>query len=299
MKTIWMILLGISAYGYEIVVDKSLSAEEKSYMETLSQGIHTRNIDKGSHIFPAMVQIPSGTFQMGSNDGDADEKPLHEVTIKNSFYMGKYEVSVGEFRKFINDTNYKTDADKTGSCWVWNGKWEQQSGLNWDNPGFDQSENHPVACVSHNDAKAYTEWLAKKTTKRFTLPSEAQWEYAARSKTTTKYSWGDTIDCSKADYNNDGCNKKGTSAVGSYPSNPFGLYDMSGNVWEWCEDWYVDSYKTTPKDGTANTTGAKSYKVLRSGGWIDDGAHLRSANRIKTIPTYLDNFSGFRVVLLP
>jgi formylglycine-generating enzyme required for sulfatase activity len=254
----------------------------------------TYNKDMGSYILPAMVEIKRGSFMMGSNSGDSDEKPLHRVDIDYDFYIGKYEVTVEEFRKFIDNTSYRTDAEKGDGCYVYNGNWEKKSDANWKNPYFSQNDSSPVTCISWNDAKAYTEWLSKKSGKKFSLPSEAEWEYMARAGTDTKYSFGDSKS-SLGDYAWYSKNSGGkTHPVGEKKPNPWSIYDVHGNVWEWCEDWYIDSYSSTPTDGSSYDV-KKSYKALRGGSWYDNPINTRSANRNGGFPSYSVNVFGFRL----
>ncbi|MCP4996404.1 MAG: SUMF1/EgtB/PvdO family nonheme iron enzyme, partial [Gammaproteobacteria bacterium] len=139
------------------------------------------------------VLVKGGCYDMGDTfgDGDDNEKPVHEVCV-DGFYIGKYEVTVGEFRRFVNETGYRTDADTGGGMYVWTGnKWEKESGRGWRSPGFSQTDNHPVVGVSWNDAQKYINWLNRKSGKSYRLPTEAEWEYAARSGGKRyKYSWG-------------------------------------------------------------------------------------------------------------
>jgi formylglycine-generating enzyme required for sulfatase activity len=251
--------------------------------------------DKGSYIRPALVFIQKGSFMMGSENGDSDEKPVHKVNIQKDFYIGKYEVTVGEFRKFIDDTYYKTDADKKGYCWTWNGEWKKITGANWKNPGFSQTEQNPVACVSWNDAKEYTKWLSQKTGDRYRLPSESEWEYVARAGTKSKYSFGDDSRELKKYawyYSNSGDK---THKVGLLEANPWGVYDMHGNVWEWCEDSY-SSYENHSKNETPTISKSNNKKVLRGGSWYNDSGYLRSANRSRSDSDSSNCSYGFRVI---
>lgn len=172
---------------------------------------------------PEMVAIPAGSFSMGSNDGNSDEKPIHTVNVKR-FEMGKYEVTRGQFAAFVTATNY----DAGNSCYVYiNGRWGQQEGYNWRNPGFNQTDKDPVACVNWDDAKAYVNWLSRQTNRNYRLPSEAEWEYACRGGKQQKYCGSDDVGA-VAWYG--GNSDKKTHPVGQKQGNGFGLYDMSGNV---------------------------------------------------------------------
>ena len=182
------------------------------------------------------VWIEAGTFMMGSDNGDWDEAPVHEVEISRGFWLGKYEVTVGQFRRFVEATEY----DAGDWCLTYeNDDWEERSGRNWRNPGYSQSDDHPVVCVSWEDVSAYASWLSSETGVLHRLPSEAEWEYACRAGSTTRWSFGDD-ESRLGDYawyngNND---PWGTKAVGGKLSNGWGLHDMHGNVEEWVQDWF-------------------------------------------------------------
>ncbi len=255
-----------------------------------------RQVDKSDYIKPALIHISAGSYTMGSNDGGSNEKPPHQVTIDYDFEIGKYEVSVEEFKKFVNDTNYKTDAHKGNGCYVYtNGSWDKKSDTNWKNAYITQDDKHPVVCVSWNDAQAYTKWLSQKTGDTYRLPTEAEWEYIARAGTTSKWSFGDDESqlTNYAWYTKNNDNQ--THPVGTKNPNPWGLYDIHGNVWEWCEDWYTDNYQNTPRDGSANTKGKKGYRVLRGGSWSNYDDVSRSSNRSRFIPTFSGISVGFRL----
>lgn len=277
----------------------------KEYAKTSSEkGTKNIAIKKTSDfIEPEMVVIPAGSFMMGSSDtdkqADDDEKPLHKVIIAKAFAMGKYEVTVGQFRQFVDETRYQTDAEKQGGCFIYkNDAWNQQKGHSWEKVGFKQTEQEPVACVSWNDANAYIEWLSKKTKKEYRLPTEAEWEYAARAGTTTNYYWGNTIDCAKANYGYSLCNIEKTTTVGAYPANAWGLHDMSGNVWEWTMDCWHGNYKSAPVDGTAwlkQQKGNCDRRGVRGGSWDFYPQILRSANRFRFDSIDAGSGLGFRV----
>ncbi|MBN2090010.1 formylglycine-generating enzyme family protein, partial [candidate division KSB1 bacterium] len=199
----------------------------------------------------SFVFIKAGAFLMGSPESEIDRRDnemQHEVKLSH-FYMAKYPVTVGQFEGFIQESHCRTDADKGGGSYLWNGKkYELKSGINWrcDVKGqIQKDKQHPVIHVSWNDAIAYSEWLSKKLNAKFRLPTEAEWEYACRAGTTTPFNTGENLTTNQANYAGNYPYKnfpKGryighTTPVGNYPPNAWGLYDMHGNVWEWCLDW--------------------------------------------------------------
>ena len=250
------------------------------------------------------VLIQGGTFQMGSTI-NSDEQPVHSVTLSN-FYMSKYEVTVAEFKEFIDATGYQTDADKRTSgygSYIWNGSsWETKDGVNWKcdvggsvRPTSDY--NHPVIHVSWNDAVAYCEWRSRKEGKTYRLPTEAEWEYAAGAGANNRSKWAGTNNESDlgtyAWFTSNSGSK--THPVGEKQPNSLGLYDMSGNVWEWCSDWYASTY---PSGSQTNPTGAAtgSSRVLRGGSWSNYADYCRVANRCSYYANNRDNNCGFRLV---
>ena len=245
---------------------------------------------------PEMVVLPAGKFMMGSPEEekgrDDDEGPQHRVTIPKPFAVGKYEVTVGQYAKFVRETQHET-----GNCGYEEfGIWYEED-VSWDDPGFKQSNNHPVVCVGWYNAQAYMKWLSEETGHEYRLLTEAEWEYAARAVTTTAYHFGSEISPNQANYDND---NEGTVAVGSYPANAFGLHDMHGNVREWVEDCYHDDYIDAPTDGSAWLSGCEKYEgevtgVLRGGSWINYPEYQRSANRLGNDATVRDDSYGFRV----
>jgi formylglycine-generating enzyme required for sulfatase activity len=241
-----------------------------------------------------MVSIPPGKFEMGSNEYD-NEKPPHTVFL-DGYWMGKYEVTVKQFGLFVEDAGYVTEAESSGGAYAWTGQtWEKKKDINWKNPGFKQQDSHPVVCVSWNDALEYCRWLSNKKGVNFKLPTEAQWEKAARGTDGRKYPWGDTKPGETLANFNIEISK--TTPVGSYPAgaSPYGLLDTAGNVWEWCSDWYdPDYYKNAPKE---NPMGPKSGtgRVMRGGGWADRAVPLRCAYRLNGYPYRRFNTVGFRL----
>jgi len=236
---------------------------------------------------PEMVVVPAGSFTMGSNKG-GDESPAHSVTIAKAFALGKTEITRGQFAAFVNATNY----DAGNECYVLaDNKWEKRTGNNWRNPGFQQDDSHPVACINWNDAKAYVEWLSRKTGKPYRLPTESQWEYACRAGGQNEYCGSDDVD-SIAWYGRK--NGDTTHPSAQKQSNLFGLYDMSGNVWEWTADSYHDTYNGAPGDGS-EWQGDGARRVLRGGSWGNDPRGSRAAYRGNGTPANRFTIYGFRV----
>ena len=260
-----------------------------------------------------VVAVDGGCFQMGDSfdDGLADEKPNHEVCL-DTFFMGKSAVTVGQFRRFVDETGYRTEAEKGGGCYGYKGdKWAKQSDFTWRLPGFNQDDRHPVVCVSWNDANSFAQWLGnlKKGT-RYRLPREAEWEYAARSggrreryagvdDTKLLPKFGNICD-SNCDFNwkiqelNDGYFY--TAPVGSFQPNGLGLYDMTGNVWQWTVDWYAEDYYTSSPMNNPLGPSRGSARVFRGGGWGSEPAHVRTTGRDRNDPTYRSNDLGFRLI---
>ncbi len=225
---------------------------------------------------PQMVKIPVGKFQMGDiqGSGSSDEKPVHWVTIKQPFFMSKYEVTFAEYDVFVEATGRKQLNDE----------------------GWGRG-NRPVINVSWHDAVAYTTWLSQQTGEQYRLPSEAEWEYAARAGTKTKYWWGNEIGKNKANCNrcDSQWDNEQTAPLGSFSANQFGLYDTVGNVWEWCADNYQDSYNNFPTDGSVWEKSSK-YRVLRGSSWNNNPVNTRASDRVRYDPDYMFSNVGFRVV---
>ena len=230
---------------------------------------------------PAMVVLPTGRFRMGSKNNergrDDNEGPVRTVTISRSIAMGRYGVTFAEYDRFARATGRDRPDDK----------------------GWGRS-NRPVIYVSQKDAKAYAAWLSKETGKRYRLPSESEWEYAARAGTSTRYSWGNEIGRNRA--NCDGCGSawdaEKTAPVGSFAANAFGLHDLHGNVREWVEDCWHENYRGAPSDGRAWTSGCDggSRAVVRGGSWLLNPQSVRSAYRNWYTPSYRFFNVGFRLV---
>jgi len=223
---------------------------------------------------PVMLALPAGNFTMGASRGDRSEKPAHKVSINKPFAIGKYEVTVAQWN----------ECHTAGACSY--------------KPDFnDPQDNSPIRDISWSDAQEYTKWLSTVTQKPYRLPTEAEWEYAARGGTDTTYWWGNEVGASQADCKNCGgkWNNKSPAAVDAFPANPFGLHGTSGGVWEWVADCWHKTYKGAPKDGTAWSRNDCRENVIRGGAWRNDANYIHSASRFKydTHVRYLLN--GFRI----
>ena len=206
-----------------------------------------------------MVVVPAGDFMMGSPEkerGRSDEEgPQHRVTIAKPLAIGKFSITRGEFAAFVKETDHKTEEGAMSS----GPEWKHQPDRSWRSPGFDQDDRHPVVCVNWHDAKEYVAWLSKKVGKAYRLLTEAEREYAARAKTATRYSFGDD-DAALSEYAWYRPNSGGaTHPVGEKKPNAFGLFDMHGNVWAWCEDTWHSNYHGAPNDGSAWKTGGTPF----------------------------------------
>ena len=250
---------------------------------------------------PEMVEIPAGSFEMGSNEnftGNADwdnrYKPVHSVRISKTFALAKTELTRGQFAAFVSASGY----DAGNSCSIWTGsKWEDTAGRNWRNPGFSQSDADPVTCVNWEDAQAYVQWLSQKSGKSYRLPSEAEWEYACKAGSTQAYCGSDSVD-SVAWYNGNSGSK--THAVAGKQANAWGLFDMTGNVWEWTQDCWNETYSGAPTDGTAWSSGTCGQRAIRGGSWYYAPQIVRAAVRSGGDTTLRNYFRGFRLArMLP
>ena len=277
------------------------------------------------------VLIRGGEFTMGSPVGEAGRaettaflqkhgiaysETQHQVRLSN-FSMSRYAVTVAEFRKFVEATGYRTDAETGDGSVIWNGsKFAIKEGVNWRH-GVSGSvrpqseENHPVLHVSWNDAVAYCQWLSAKTGKHFRLPTEAERECACRAGSRTSFNTGVNLTTNQANYdgnypynnNPKGVYRQNTVAVNSFAPNAWGLYNMHGNVWEWCSDWYGGTYYDECKaNGTVtNPAGPATglYRVIRGANWLSRAERCQSAYRGLSTPAYRSNTVGFRPVFVP
>ena len=275
-----------------------------------------------------LVRIHKGEFVMGSEELPS-EKPMHKVRITKDYYLAAHIVTVGQFKAFVKDANYQTDAEKSGKGALGfdiEARWfaAAPAGYSWRKPGFSQADDHPVVCVSWHDADAFCKWLSKKDGKRYRLPTEAEFEYAARAGTTTRFSSGEADASLKGLANladealltrmdkkivaanaappgnksagiagwNDGFSF--TSPVTQFKGNPWGLSDMHGNVWTWCADWSV-RYTDGPQDDPTGPKDPTKGRVIRGGAWNVGPLRCRSANRVQRAPGESFCFVGIRI----
>jgi formylglycine-generating enzyme required for sulfatase activity len=246
------------------------------------------------------VLIPAGKFVMGTPDNEPgrrkNEGPQHEVIITKSFYMGKYEVKVSEFREFIKATGYKTEAEKTGGAFIReSGRWEKKEGIYWGNPGFNQNDNHPVTCVSWNDVLEFCKWLTIKTGYFYRLPTEAEWEYACRAGSQEAFSFGsDAKALGTYAWFRDNAGGQ-THPVGQKEPNAWGLYDMHGNVREISQDWYGNYRSGSVVDPDGPYNGQR--RIWRGGGWAAPPADCRCGERSSGPQAEMHFRLGFRLVM--
>jgi formylglycine-generating enzyme required for sulfatase activity len=278
-----------------------------------------------------LLLIPPGTFLMGSPDDEPGhnaggyDETRHSVTLTQPFYLGRHEVTVGQFRGFVEATGYVTDGEKNGGGHAHDAKaiWEHRPGTNWRNPGYagpyQQRDDHPVVHVSHADAEAFCQWLQQRSGMsvdklRYSLPTEAQWEWACRAGSGDRYWWGPDEDTTGQVANVGDRTLKSVhpdwprlvmpmtdghalvAPVGSYRANGFGLHDMLGNVWEFCSTHYGPYPKepvTDPEDGDP-----KRGFAVRGGGWSNVPSDVRCASRNADPPHFCHSNLGFRVALV-
>ncbi len=262
-----------------LAVKRLIDPEKKAGVEQfVAHGTVTTVKSDDTCIEPEMVEIPAGSFKMGSNE-DAKEQPVHKVNIAKPFSMAKYPVTFEQYALYVKANNLELPKDN----------------------GWGQGKR-PVINVCWDDAQAYANWLSDKTGKLYRLPSEAEWEYAARTNTTSEYYeyYWDEEENQAENYAWFDDNSKETHQVGQKQPNAFGLYDMSGNVWEWLQDCWHDSYDNAPADGSPwleQNGGDCSHRVLRGGSWSDELWFLRSATRSFNSRVLRGNYGviGFRL----
>jgi formylglycine-generating enzyme required for sulfatase activity len=237
-----------------------------------------------------MVLVPAGEFTMGAPltepGREAPEGPLHKVRIGQDFFVGKYNVTVAEYSRFMAETRHRHG----DTC-------NERPDLDWRNPGFAQRNDSPVVCVNFVDAQAYVAWLSRKAGHPYRLLSEAEYEYVNRAGTSTTYWWGPDIGKNHAACVTCGStwDNKSTAPSGSFAPNAFGLYDTTGNVYAWVADCWNDTYGNAPAGGEPNLKGDCTHRGLRGGGWGSGALHLRAAFRLADPSGARHDNMGFRV----
>ena len=227
-------------------------------------------------VCPELVVVPAGSFVMGSERGKPTERPVHRVTIARPFAIGRAEVTVGQWKACVAD----------GVCRDF-----PYAPMHWP-------DDHPQDGPGWKHSKVYLQWLSRRTGKRYRLPSEAEWEYAARGGTTTRFWWGERFERDHANCKNCGphIGIAGLKPAGAYPANPFGLYDVAGSLYEWAEDCWNESYDGAPVDGSAWLEGECKLRIARSGSRFSGYSPLRPAYRYKFPADSSSNLRGLRVV---
>ena len=273
----------------------------------------------------SLVRVPAGEFVRGSQPGEDgrfdNEGPARTVRISRDFEIGVHEVTNAQFRAFVDASGYVTEAERDvgGGFGIdfATGRVVQESGIDWRSPGFPDfvpGDDHPVLLVSWDDAEAFCRWLSQTEGRTYRLPTEAEWEYAARGGTSTPW-WtgaraaelagaGNSADAAlhdavpAADWCEEWDDRHAfTAPVGSYAPNPFGIHDVHGNVWEWCADWYGSTAYAQAPEVDPQGPRSGSFRTIRGGGWFNPARQQRSAQRIYFHPTFrYCLLSGFRVV---
>jgi formylglycine-generating enzyme required for sulfatase activity len=314
----WVRFCVVANSDSEFVVHKLVLSGAKEAKKTQESSAKQLGIpvETTNSIGMKLRLIPPGKFTMGSSKEEIDfwlkqtvhdwgkllpgEGPRHEVEITHPLYMGQTEVTVGQFRQFLKATGYKTQAERERGAYRWfpNGEWKMDANTNWLNPGFAQTDDHPVVCVSWNDAVEFCNWLSKPEGKHYRMPTEAEWEYSCRTGSEGRWSFGDN-QREVVHYARIGSNSQGhTWPVAGLKGNLWGLHDMHGNVSEWCQDVYDANYYETspPKDPPGPSPGG--IHLHRGGSWADTPVQCRSAFRCPGAPGLPTHSLGFRVVLV-
>ena len=295
----------------KVTAQASLPAAKANNLRRLAAGTVFRDCAD----CPEMVVIPRGRVKVAASEnggGNGAAAPQRVLTLPGAIGMGKYEVTRAQYARFVEEAGYATK----GSCFVWSGlRYEHDVSKSWREPGFAQTDEDPVVCVNWNDARAYTRWLSAKSGQAYRLPTEAEWEYAARAGSTALRPWGDDAreTCRYANVADlstmrgvpgttswlfHDCDDKHayTAPVGSYQANAYGLYDMLGNAWEWTEDCQDDANAGAQSDDPQCPKGACCRRVLRGGAWVDSPTFVRYDFRFFIGSADRDFYAGFRVV---
>jgi len=277
-----------------------------------------KEVDLGDGVKLTLVLIPAGEFVMGSpaeEKGRYNDETPHRIAITKPFYISTTEVTRGQFAAFVIAAEYKTTAEQQGwAVAVRNERVERVPGASWRKPGFKQTDRHPVVSASWYDADALCRWLARKTTETVRLPTEAEWEYVCRAGNAGAYQWGDKPGAGQGWSNAADLTARKifpdwttfdwadkyvfTAPVGSFKPNAWGVYDMHGNVWEWCADWYNAKYYATGPKESPKGPAVGAFRALRGGSWFNSPRDCRSAYRSGGTPSLVDVNGGFRIVFV-
>jgi formylglycine-generating enzyme required for sulfatase activity len=253
---------------------------------------------------PNLARIPAGEFLMGAADAEDDERPVHRVYV-SEFFIGRFPVTDDEYARFVRATGHPSPAIRELPLITAGGRSDVFRELalpySWDDqqppPGHG---SHPVVLITYEDALAYCYWLGEELRRPIRLPTEAEWERAARGGIDGhRFPWGNDVDPSRCNYLTDAAFKRqrGTRTTGTYPPNAFGLYDVCGNVWEWVSDWYCADYYATGETRDPRGPESGTMRIVRGGSWVnDDVAMLRCAYRHKVPPDTYAYSVGFRIV---
>ncbi|WP_105167231.1 SUMF1/EgtB/PvdO family nonheme iron enzyme [Pseudoalteromonas sp. T1lg23B] len=286
--------LGYKPFKKKVTIRKARTINAKLVKKPESIAVPTPQSEQASSqtspnvISPTPVNevviVPAGTFKMGDlvGNGLANERPVMEKVLSSSYGMQSKEVTIGEFRAFVESTGYQTAAEKSRGCAYYkDGEPVWELDYNWQTPGYQQAENFPVVCVSYDDAKAYANWLSGEHGQQYRLPNEVEWEYAARAGTTSEYPWGNEIGKSLANCGWCGSewSNKSAAPVGEFSPNHYGLYDTVGNVWEWTQ-------KRASQSGV----------TVRGGAWNFAPSLARVSTRLELATDFRANYIGFRLV---
>jgi formylglycine-generating enzyme required for sulfatase activity len=253
---------------------------------------------------PEMVVVPAGSFTMGSPPDEpgraAEREDRVRVTIAKPFAVGAFAVTRGEFAAFVAATGHQPD----GGCYIWTGTaWEEHAGRSWRSVNFAQNDRHPAVCVDLRDAETYLAWLSRKTGKVYRLLSDAEREYVTRAGTATPFWWGSSISTDRANYDGrtarvrsrEGEWRQRTLPVDSFRPNPWGLYGVHGNVWDWTADCWSDANRGNPGDGSPRRGADCTWRVVRGGAWNYPPRDLRAAHRYWNLPVNRSTVQGLRV----
>lgn len=287
----------------------SNSAGAQSFAAEAAMGFRDPLVDgRTCTLCPEMVPVAPGRFMLGSlpgeghNDEHGPDQVPRAVEVRYGFAVSRNEISRREFAAFIQAHPGATAGPADRPCaGMVDGVFRRDAGIDWRSPGYPQQDDHPVVCVGWAEAVAYTRWLSRITGKQYRLLTEAEWEYVARGGSFTRYWWGNRIVPRMANCLGRACGEDFTGTVppDTFEPNAFGLHNVLGNVWEWVQDCWNDSYNGAPKDGSAWLAGDCSRRVLRGGAWNSVAENLRSGKRESSTADRGSDSTGFRLVMEP